>query len=220
MSIRSELDAEGLHGLLVTAGAFGVEAVADACLRSAWSALKAGVFRTSRNTQTKVAQSRSRAVTQYHGGMRTLGVNCDRRRAYLAVAEDGAVADGYPAKLEPPSGLDQGERLLEFIDDVARALTQIGPDRVALLLPEASGPGASHSRLAPRVMIETLVRVGTARQSIPLELMSRPRLRSALGIPRSGGLDSHLRFAGTPTGPYWTTGRGLAALAALAAGAS
>lgn len=146
-------------------------------------------------------------------------MNCDPRRALLAVAEDGGILDGYPEKLEPSAGLDDGERLVAFIDDGRRAFSAIAPERVALLLPEASGRGSTHARLSPRVVIETLVRVAAANQGIPLQLMSRPTLRSALNLPKSGTLEDHLDAVGDPIGTFWSTGRGLAALAALAAGA-
>ena len=145
-------------------------------------------------------------------------MNCDPQRAFLAVAEEGVIVNGFPAKLELAAGLDDGQRLLALVDDAERALTQIDPERLAILLPEASGRGSSHARLAPRIIIETLVRTAAAKRTIPLEMMSRPRLRSKLGLPRKGSLDQYLDAAGDPIGSYWTAGRGLAALAALAAG--
>jgi hypothetical protein len=151
--------------------------------------------------------------------MRVLGAACSTEAVNLAVAVNGEVVDGLPERLRPAHGVELGERLLEFIEDVARALAQVRPDRVALLLPEAHRRGTtSYQRVAPRVTLETLLRVAAARERYPLSLVARPTVRAALGLPKKGALDDHLGAAGTPVGRYWRDGRGLAALAALAEG--
>ncbi|WP_420451959.1 hypothetical protein [Ilumatobacter sp.] len=152
--------------------------------------------------------------------MRVLGANCSTRAVNVAVVQDGNVLDGLPERLRPAQGIELGDRLLEFIDDVARLLAQVRPDRVALLLPEAQRRGsASYQSVAPRLTIETLFRVASAREGYPLRLIARPSVRAALDLPKKGSLDDHLESAGEPVGRYWRDGRGLAALAALAEGA-
>lgn len=149
-----------------------------------------------------------------------LGVTCSTGEVNLVVVVDGEVIDGLPERLRPAQGIELGERLLEFIDDVARVLAQVKPDRIALLLPESQQRGTtSYQRVAPRVTLETLLRVAAAREGYPLSLVARATVRAALSLPRKGTLDDHLEAAGPSVGHYWRDGRGLAALAALAAGA-
>lgn len=148
-----------------------------------------------------------------------LGAACSTGEVNLAVVADGHVLDGFPERLRPAQGIELGERLLEFIEDVARVLAQVKPDRIALLLPEMQQRGTtSYQRVAPRVTLETLLRVAAARDEYPLSLVPRPTVRAALSLPKKGVLDDHLDAAGTPVGRYWRDGRGLAALAALAEG--
>lgn len=153
--------------------------------------------------------------------MVTLGVNCDPHAAYLAVVEDGRVLAGFPERLRPSTGLELGDRLLEFVSEVRRTFGAISPSRIGLLLPEGRQSGPSHTgsrqSIADRATIETLVRVGAAQEGISLNLVPRPTVRAALSLPRTGSLDSHLAAAGgSPVGQYWAAGRGLAALVALA----
>jgi hypothetical protein len=149
--------------------------------------------------------------------MRALGVNCDPHAAYVAVVEDGAVVTGLPERLIPPSGLELGGRLLEFVDEVRRDFGQMAPERIGLLLPESNARKQAYGTIMPRVTIEAMVRVAAAQEEIPLDLVARPTVRSRLGLPRAGSLDDHLAQAvGSSVGRYWTTGRGLAALVARA----
>jgi hypothetical protein len=67
------------------------------------------------------------------------------------------------------------------------------------------------------VALETLVRVAAVQEGIPIEVLARPTVRSRLGIPRAGELASHVAtVVAEPVGRYWTAGRDVAALAALA----
>lgn len=149
--------------------------------------------------------------------VRVLGINCTSNEAYVALLEDGVVLDGYPERLRLPGGVEGGEGLLEFIDEVRRTLAQARPDHVVLLLPEGRQRGATYQRIAPRVVLETLVRLAAAQENVPTDLLARATVRARLGLPRSGSLDDQLSHAGTPTGHYWNNGRGLAALAGFAA---
>jgi len=149
---------------------------------------------------------------------RLLGINCDPHAAFLAVVQGGVIVAGMPERMKPPEGLDLSSRLLEFINEVRRVLGEVSPVRVGLLLPESGGQfQPAYSSISSRVTIETLVRVAVAQEGLPLDQLARPTVRSRLGLPRSGGLDSHVATAaGAPVGKYWTTGRGLAALTAMA----
>jgi hypothetical protein len=99
---------------------------------------------------------------------------------------------------------------------MGRALDEIRPVRVGLVLPEGTYRAAYES-LVPRLELETLVQLAAVNASIPLQRLPRPTIRSRLGLPRSGSLESHLELAlGDQTGSYWSMGRGLAALGGVA----
>lgn len=119
--------------------------------------------------------------------------------------------DGFPERLRPPASMEQGERLLEFIDEVRRMLGRVNPVGIGLLLPESGTP-----RAAERCTIETLIRVAAAQEKLPLEVLARPTVRSRLALPQSGSLASHARDAvGTAVGAHWGH-RSLAAMVATA----
>jgi hypothetical protein len=143
-----------------------------------------------------------------------LGINCTTSAAFLAVCVDAAIADGYTERLKPPAGLEAGESLIEFAEAVRRVLREVQPERVILLMPETWT--ASYKSHLERASMETLVRLVCAQEHLPVDQLSRAAARSRLGLGRSGALDAHLSAAGDPVGQYWTTGRGVAALAALA----
>lgn len=127
---------------------------------------------------------------------------------------DGALVDCQPQKLEPPANLEADLALWEFIDEVGRALKALRPDRVGLLLPEATYK-STHGKFSPRIVLETLVRLAASRLEIPTQLLPRPTVRSALRLPRKKGLTHHVAAVfDEPVGQYWTAGRGEAALAA------
>jgi len=79
---------------------------------------------------------------------RILGINCDPHAAFLATIQGGAVVDGLPERLKPPEGMELGDRLLEFVDEVRRVIGQVGPSRVGLLLPESRPPSMVTSSLS------------------------------------------------------------------------
>lgn len=145
--------------------------------------------------------------------VRNLGVNCSSSEVYLALADEQVVVDGMTERLQPPVGLETGEALVEFVDSVTRVLRETRPDLVTVLLPERWS--AVYTQHLNRATMETLVRLAAAQEEIPVQVLARATLRSRLGLPRKGKLDEHLDAAGPPVGTYWTTGRGVAALAAL-----
>ncbi|MHB8458410.1 MAG: hypothetical protein ACYDBS_12095 [Acidimicrobiales bacterium] len=148
---------------------------------------------------------------------RFLGVNCDPHAAFLAAVEDGAVVADLPERLKPPEGMELGDRLLEFIDEVRRALGKVGPSRIGLLQPESGKHQPPYRSVTARATIETLVRVAAAQEGVPVDLLARATVRALLDLPKKGTLDGHVEAGiGAPIGKYWTTGRGLAALAARA----
>jgi hypothetical protein len=148
--------------------------------------------------------------------MRVMGINCDNAAVYIAVVEDGDVSEGRPERILIPEGLEREDQLGAVFDDVGRVMDEIAPDRIILLRPEPTY-SASHEVFTPRITLEALVRLAAARKGISLDRMSRQGLRSSLGLPRKGALDSHLASVLTePVGGYWRSGRGLAAMAAVA----
>jgi len=162
-------------------------------------------------------------IRPYRGSMaRILGINCTSAYTYLAVAEDGALLDGLPERLEPPSG-EVSERLSGFLDAFERVLVEVQPSVVCLLLPEKDGRfKQGYTALEPRIAMETLVRLATVRSDKPeMRLVTRGAVRSALGLGRKGSLGDLVEDAiSTPIGRYWGEGRSLAAMAALAGAAT
>lgn len=147
--------------------------------------------------------------------MRVMGVHCSTQDAYLAVVDGRVVVDDMPERLRLPAGVESGAGLLEFVEEVRRALGRVAPDHVVILQPEGKQPGASYARIAPRVVIETLLRLCAAQEGISVDLQPRPTVRARLGLPARGSLETHIDRAGPATGQYWAAGRALAALAAL-----
>ncbi len=113
---------------------------------------------------------------------------------------------------------DSGEQLVNVLGELRRVLSELQPDQVVLLNPEQS-PRAkrTHSAFVPRVTLETLVRLAAEQADHPLEMLSRPTLRSRLDLPQKGNLASHVpSVLPRKIGKNWSEERQLAALAALA----
>lgn len=151
------------------------------------------------------------------GLSRVLGVACTSSCAYLAFVQAGAVA-AIPDRLEWPAG-EESERLGELFQDTQGLLREQEVTCVAILLPERGGSfQRGYFLLAPRVSLETVIRLAAVAVGIPIALIERTTVRAALGCGRAGGLETHLdRVIPQPVGRYWRQGRGLAAMAALAA---
>ena len=147
---------------------------------------------------------------------RTLGASCKAEEVFLAVAADGALVADAHEKLVLSAGVDENARVDSALRDIKRTLTEVAPDRVRVLLPEQTYKN-SYGRIAPRVTLETLIRVACAEQDVPLEMLKRPTARSRLGASRGGNFEQATAQAvGPPVGSYWAAGRNLAAAAALA----
>jgi hypothetical protein len=147
-----------------------------------------------------------------------LGVVCRSDLIYLCVSIDGQV-QATPDRIEAPAMLETEERLDAILADLDRLLVQVQPGGARLLLPELTYEGR-YSRIAPRVALETLVRVACLRRDVQLELLQRRTARTRLDLAQTGSFEDHLTTAaiGEPVGKYWNAGRVLAAAAALADG--
>jgi len=156
-------------------------------------------------------------LPDYIHPVRSVGVICTPRLAYLTLAIDGAIADTPVERVEVCGSVRVlGGAPVDARRDQARARAA-SARRIVLLMPEQGRHKRTYQELAPRVALETLVRVAAVQEGIPIEVLARPTVRSRLGIPRAGELASHVATVVTePVGRYWTAGRDVAALAALA----
>jgi len=138
--------------------------------------------------------------------------------AFLAVAEDGALVVNEPQRVGHAVSTDEDNALWQTLGTFADLLDEIRPDRIALLLP-GTGTNArqTHGALAPRVELETLLRMAAARSNRPVERLSHAGVRSRLGLSRSGPFEVVVRARIPRVGDYWTAGRLFASAAALAA---
>lgn len=148
--------------------------------------------------------------------MRTLGVSGSSNALFLAVAENGVIEDARPYTVSEPAGLAPNDQLVAVRDEVTRILEAFGISRLRVLDAESSY-SASYAALRPRVTLEAVVLLAAAETGVDAGRQTRGRVRSLLGLPRSGSLASHVRSVTPPVGGSWTNKRDLAALVALAA---
>jgi hypothetical protein len=147
---------------------------------------------------------------------RVLGVWCKKDAIMLAIADDGELVDDPHQRLQAPALLERSERLRAILDDVKRVLAEVEPDEVRVLMPETRYE-ASYVQMAPRVTLETLVRIAALDAGAPVEMLNRATARARLDMPKKGPFDGHIpAVISVPVGNYWTAGRNLAAAAALA----
>lgn len=146
---------------------------------------------------------------------RVLGVACSKDELLLVVASEGSLVDDRHEKLVTAAVLEETERLQAMQADIDRTLLEVQPELVRLLMPEQTYKD-SYARIAPRVALETLVRLACVRAGIPVEMLHRNTARSRLGLPRKGKLEDLMAGVTEPVGKYWNAGRSLAAAAALA----
>jgi hypothetical protein len=150
--------------------------------------------------------------------MRALGVTCTPNTAYLSLAADGAIVNAPVQRVEVAAQYEASAELLSTLNEIKRALAQLQPDVVVLLKPEQGGRKQGYAEVAPRVALETLVRIAAVQTDIGIEVLPRPTVRARLGLAKSGDLASHVgEVVAEATGHYWGAGRNVAALAALAA---
>lgn len=150
--------------------------------------------------------------------MRALGLHCTSQYAFLALVESGRVQDGLTERLAMSQQHEADQRLWATLDDFSRCLDEADPAAMGLLLPETTSR-QTHEQATPRIVLETLARLAAAQRGVPLERLHRRTVRSRLGLPSSGPLKEHVATVfPEPCGRHWAEGRGLAALAAKAAG--
>lgn len=147
--------------------------------------------------------------------MTSLGVSCSSGAAFLALA-DGEAVSAAPDRLELRAGLSDEDQLLIFAEDAARLVREGAPGRVVLLQSESTFQ-AGHTAWAPRLAMETLFRLVCAREGVPCAYISRQAVRGQFGLKGRGGLDALGKAEVEAAGKYWSAGRLLAALAAVAA---
>lgn len=146
---------------------------------------------------------------------RSLGVWCTKRELYLAVSDDGVLADVEPQRIRVADVLDATGRLTALMSDVQRLLDELQPDEVRLLQPEQRYE-APYSEFAPKLALETVVRLACDVKGIPVDVLHRATARSRMKFDRKGSLDSHIDANVDRAGKYWNDGRKYAAVAALA----
>jgi hypothetical protein len=151
---------------------------------------------------------------------RILGVNCTPACAFLAISDAGVIQP-TPERLEWPAG-EESERLGGLFQDAQALLREQRVDEVALLLPGRGGkfqPG--YFVVGPRIALETVIRLAAVTLNIPVVVLERATVRARLKCGKNGALEEYLnKVVPQSIGKYRTTGRGLAAMAALATGAS
>lgn len=148
--------------------------------------------------------------------MRSIGVNVAADTAYLSVAEQGKLLEAEPYMLRLPQGLTGARALVGLRDDIMKILATHDIKRLRVLDAEANSSG-SYSSLKERIAIETTFILAAAEHQIDAGRLTRAQVRSILSIPRQGALKSHAPTLCSPSGPYWSGKRDVAALAAIAA---
>jgi hypothetical protein len=91
-------------------------------------------------------------------------------------------------RVEIAAQYESSAELLSTLDEIKRALGQLCPDIVVLLMPEPGRHQRTYQEIAPRVALETLIRIAAVQEEIGIEVLARPTVRSRLGIPRAGDL--------------------------------
>lgn len=137
---------------------------------------------------------------------RVLGVTCSGADAYLTVIDVDAttrvdvVVPIGPERVRPVSAGDHGDGLVRSLAGWRRALAEIAPDAVALLLPESGARTQKvHASWAPRCEAETLVGIAAGLARIPYDHIPRATVRSRLSV---GKLDIAAKSE-PAQGRYW-----------------
>jgi hypothetical protein len=101
--------------------------------------------------------------------MKVVGVACSTKTAFLTLAIDGSVARAPVERIDVAYQYEASTELEATLEEVGRAWAQIKPDLVVLLKAE-SMVRWSYDEIAPRVALETLIRLAAVKL--------RPRSRS------------------------------------------
>jgi len=149
--------------------------------------------------------------------MRVLGVQCTVKFAFLTVVEGGDVIESGPPRLALAQSTDEDQALWETLGTFGDALDEIEPDQVRLLLPgTGENSKQTHGAWAPRVELETLLRMAAAKRDLPVERIARATVLARLGLPRRGTFEELVRPVVPQNGSYWAAGRLAAGAAGLA----
>jgi len=148
--------------------------------------------------------------------MRILGASATGSTLWLAVVEDGELVDSSPYRLEARDGLERGQQLVALLDDCKRVLVDLAPASVVVLEPEATGT-FTFRQSRDRVTTEVLLCLAAAEADIPCSYVSRPTVKSRLGLGSAGKLVEKVSAVlPVPFNPHWKGKRDLAALVAMA----
>ncbi len=139
---------------------------------------------------------------------RTLGVWAKKQEVYLAFADDGVPRDEEPQRIEAPSIMEASERLGGFLTSFRHALDDVAPEAVRILQPEQIYQ-ASYSEFAPKLALETAVRLVGDERHVPVEVLHRAQARPLLGFSPKGPLDSHFEQNIEPRKPTYAILRSL-----------
>jgi hypothetical protein len=148
-----------------------------------------------------------------------LGVNVAGTVAYCAIADAGVVEESEPFKVEPPAGMSGSAGLCALADDVERLIGERGIGRIVVVGAENSYKD-TYASLTGRIGVEAAILIAGARAGIPAERLSRPEIRSKLGLPKSGQLSGHCAHVLPEAGKLWANKRDVAAMGAVSAGQS
>jgi len=148
--------------------------------------------------------------------MRVLGVNATSSTLWLACADANGLRDiGDDYQLQLPKALETGQALARARDDFARVIRRYEIGRVRLLSAETTYK-AGYGQFVPRITMETVVAFAAAGEDVDFLRLARPTVRSRLGLPKPGSLESHSGCLGEVQSPHWKGKRDLAAMVAAA----
>ena len=104
-----------------------------------------------------------------------MGIECKKQEVYVAFAQDGALIDHEPQRLQVPAVHEETARLRGFLVDFGHVLAETKPDAVRIAQPEQVYE-AQYTELAPKAALETLrIRLLTSwSRSSKTELSPRP----------------------------------------------
>ena len=140
----------------------------------------------------------------------------ERRPVEVNEVEDGQVVERGPGRLAPAQCTDTDKALWETLGTFEMALDEIAPGCVHPLLPGTGDKAKqTHQAMAPRIELETLLRMAAAKRDIPVRQVTRARVLTGLGLPRRGRFEDVVRPVVPEQGAYWMAGRLAAATAAL-----
>ena len=143
-----------------------------------------------------------------------MGIERKKQEVYVAFAQDGALIDHEPQRLQVPAVHEETARLRGFLVDFGHVLAETKPDAVRIAQPEQVYE-AQYTELAPKAALETLVRLACDDAGVPVEVLHRSTARSRV-FGRQGKMDQLIDAAIEPVGRDWNAGQKYAAVAALA----